>query len=954
MDFEFKSSDGREEIVKSKYYKVIFIGFLLLLANAGYLAAVSSSNLFYYSNLALHIFLGIALIIPLFTKVRYFVRTDMLIGKTFGETVGRIGYFLMKVAFISGLYLLIVGNLKTERNALYLHAFSGFIAAMCLISSIRRTAYNVSVENTYSQAGRWGLTVFVIAGMVPMLSVAIRSASQNQNDWIANDGVFTSSLSESEGQNEKSRFYPSRAETATGGVIATDFLEDSQSCGRAGCHFEIVQQFENSTHRRPAIANPWYRETYSYVQKYAGMTGGQFCAACHAQVSLFSGQAAKPIRELAKQPANHFSMSCMSCHAIKSVKSTLGNGAYVIERPVLSWLNTSQNSFLNKLHDFLIYADSDPHRGMLLKPFLREQSGDFCSSCHKMTFEKPILAGRAVSGLTEYDYWSGSVFDKQDIKAFGDISMQRSCTDCHMPKTPSTDPANSNGRVHDHSFQHPRMYVSDGVKASPGQDSLQTKSKLQVEIFAAYPVKRHSQKFKDDSLPEAYFAEAYYARLSHRLRPAMLFNEAGETRETAAIQAPLKNDKNVLRPGENIRLEVLVKSKGIGHAFPAGSPGAAEAWLEIIVKDNLGNKIYHSGAIDENGEIAEDTYFYGTRFVDEHGARVALAHGLGAKSASYYNLLPPQSADLSLHEFKLPVDCGSEIEITAKLQYRKYGFDSKNVISENASLANGMDATKSDTNATETFSSSLEAATNNKFFGAPVFTLSADQVKISMKQLAQHFEKTVSKVTNPCLSWNDYGIGLLRKNRLPEALDAFRRAVDLQPDFYGGMINIARVHLLAGRPDSAIAVLQDVMEPDAENPKAQYFLTLGLKGTGKLTEAKNNLRKLRKIYPEDRAILLELGHIYYLLESYKAANRIFRRVLSIAPDDPVAYFFLSHVYRRLEKPGRAADAEKQYEHFSRRINNHVVAPSLEMGKVFQSWQVLPWANYDKYTFSKEF
>lgn len=953
MDLEFKSSDGREEIVKSKYYRAIFIGFLVLLANAGYLAAFSSSSLLYYTNLVLHIGLGIALIVPLITKVRFFVKTDMLIGKTFGETVGRIGYFLMKVAFVSGLYLLIIGNLKTERTALYLHAFSGFIAAMCLISSIRRAAYNVSVENTYWRAGRWGLTVFVVAGVVPMLSMAIRSAYQNQNDWIANDSSLFSSLSASEELNGKSRFYPSPAETATGGLIATDFLQDSQSCGRTGCHVEIVQQFENSTHNLPAIANPRYKETYSYVQNNAGLNGGRFCAACHAQTTLFSGQAEKTIHELEKQPASHFRMTCTSCHAIKSVKNTLGNGAYIIERPILSWFANSQNSLLNKVHDFLVYADSDPHRGMLLKPFLRRQSGNFCSSCHKITPQKPILGDRAVSGLTEYDYWSGSVFDKQDIRAFGDISVQRSCTDCHMPKIPSSDPASFKGRANDHSFQQPELYSIEDAKESLKKDSLETESMLQVEIFAARPIKGNSQKFENHALPEAFFAEAYYARFAQNFHPEMLFKDDGEEQEKSAIRATLINNKYALRPGENIRLDVLVKSKNIGHAFPAGSPGAAEAWLEIIVKDNLGKKIYHSGTIDENGEISENTYFYGARFVDDQGARVTLAHGLGAKSARYFNLLPPQSVDLSSHEFRLPVNCGSEIEITAKLHYRKDTFDSKTGKSNISMKANGIDDRQIDTSKTEFSGSSFEPIINKRFFGAPILTLSVDCVNISLDQLAQDFEKASRNVANSCLIWNDYGIGLLRKNRLPEALDAFRTAVEIQSDFYEGLINVARVHLLAGRPDSAVSVLQNALALDSKNPKAQYFLTLGLKGIGKLTEAKSNLKKLRKIYPEDRAILLELGHIYYLLESYNAANRIFRLVISIAPDDPVAHFFLSCINQRLEKPSRAADEEKLYRRFSKRINGHIVAPSLEMRKKSQSWQVLPWANYDIYTPSKE-
>ncbi|MFQ5628581.1 MAG: hypothetical protein ACE5I1_07460, partial [bacterium] len=390
MDFDFKSSDGRDEIVKSKYYKTIFILFLALLLNAGYLAAASSSSLFYYLNILLHIGLGITLIVPLFTKVRYYIKTEMLLGKTFGETAGRLGYFLMKVAFITGLYLLIVGNVKTERNALYLHAFAGFFASMCLISSIRRAAYNISVENTYWLAGRWGLTVFIIAGIVPIFSMMIRSTYQDETAFISNKGIIPSTLAEANDQGEESPFYPSPAETTNKSAIRTDFLREPQSCSRTGCHVDIAQQFKDSGHSRSALATPWYQETLSYAQNQYGKEAGRFCAACHTPALLFEGHAAKSVDALQKMPAGYSAFSCNACHTIQSVKNTLGNGAYKIEKPVLSSLSTTHNAIFNKLHDFLIYADPDPHRGLLLRPFLRDQTGAFCSSCHKLTLESPI------------------------------------------------------------------------------------------------------------------------------------------------------------------------------------------------------------------------------------------------------------------------------------------------------------------------------------------------------------------------------------------------------------------------------------------------------------------------------------------------------------------------------------------------------------------------------------
>ena len=87
----------------------------------------------------------------------------------------------------------------------------------------------------------------------------------------------------------------------------------------------------------------------------------------------------------------------------------------------------------------------------------------------------------------------------------------------------------------------------------------------------------------------------------------------------------------------------------------------------------------------------------------------------------------------------------------------------------------------------------------------------------------------------------------------------------MQPDFSEGYFNIARAYLLSGHPHLAIQNIAHVDNTDGENPKAKYLRALALKATGKLAEAKAHLNKLRKVYPEDRAIMNELGHIYFLL-----------------------------------------------------------------------------------------
>ena len=44
---------------------------------------------------------------------------------------------------------------------------------------------------------------------------------------------------------------------------------------------------------------------------------------------------------------------------------------------------------LEKLRNFLIVTDPEPHRRTFLKPFHKNQTSEFCAACHKMTVDAP-------------------------------------------------------------------------------------------------------------------------------------------------------------------------------------------------------------------------------------------------------------------------------------------------------------------------------------------------------------------------------------------------------------------------------------------------------------------------------------------------------------------------------------------------------------------------------------
>ena len=92
-------------------------------------------------------------------------------------------------------------------------------------------------------------------------------------------------------------------------------------------------------------------------------------AGCHDPALLFSGMFDRPIRQIENTPAAQAGLSCLMCHSIVKVKSTMGQGDFVLEYPMLHELAASENPMMRALHDFMVKVNPEPHRRTFLKPF---------------------------------------------------------------------------------------------------------------------------------------------------------------------------------------------------------------------------------------------------------------------------------------------------------------------------------------------------------------------------------------------------------------------------------------------------------------------------------------------------------------------------------------------------------------------------------------------------------
>ena len=121
-------------------------------------------------------------------------------------------------------------------------------------------------------------------------------------------------------------------------------------------------------------------------------------------------------------------------------------------------------------------------------------------------------------------------------------------------------------------------------------------------------------------------------------------------------------------PGGSMEFQVEIANKGAGHYLPTGLTEVRQMWLEVTITDAGGNRIYHSGSLDEAGNVDPETIIYQTVFTDADGNATHLPWE--AVEVLSDNRVPPMGTLGEKYMVALPADAVLPLTITARLNYR--------------------------------------------------------------------------------------------------------------------------------------------------------------------------------------------------------------------------------------------------------------------------------------------
>jgi tetratricopeptide (TPR) repeat protein len=634
------------------------------------------------------------------------------------------------------------------------------------------------------------------------------------------------------------QFFLSSAETFDQGLLDARKLAANSYCQE--CHPQSFARWEKSAHHFSSFNNPFYRRAIELMADRYGRERTKWCAGCHDPVVLFSGKMGKAT--LHRFTYDDFEaqqgLTCMSCHSIAQVKDLSGNGSYVIEESRQYPFAFSANTWLRRVNRLLIRMEPSLHRQTFLKPFMR--TPEFCSTCHKVALLPPLNDYKWIRGQDHYDSWQDSGVSGFAVRSFYDPPRAKACRDCHLPPYRSDEFGSRGGFVHDHLFPAANTALpavrGDAQARRTIQDFL--KGCLTADIFA---IKR-----------------------------------AGEV-------IPLDGRLPALQPGETVTVEVVVRTRTVGHPFTNGTADSNETWVAFAGRDGS-RSLIESGSLGPDGRLDEAADRLSQLVLDGDGKPMDRRQPPDIHVPLYSNGIGPGAARVVHYRFAVPRDARGPIRLSAAVKYRKFSRDY-------SIFAQGQQATE-----------------------LPVTEISSDSIELSVANGPPPAATRRANPDKPWLRWNDYGIGLFLQGDLKGAEAAWGRVRELAPDKPDGPLNQARAFVQEGNLAEAERALTEAERRRPGFAKTAFFRAMLEKERGQLDEALADLGRVSNLFPKDRVCWNQTARILFLAGRYPEALAAIERVYSIDPEDVTAHYNAMLCFKALGRKTEGEAEERWYRY----------------------------------------
>jgi tetratricopeptide (TPR) repeat protein len=173
------------------------------------------------------------------------------------------------------------------------------------------------------------------------------------------------------------------------------------------------------------------------------------------------------------------------------------------------------------------------------------------------------------------------------------------------------------------------------------------------------------------------------------------------------------------------------------------------------------------------------------------------------------------------------------------------------------------------------------------------------------------FSHAIEVTQNNHLAYNNLGNAYAILGRLPEAMEDFKQAIKIKPDYAEPLDALGVAYARLGRFAEAIEASKQAIRIKPDLADAHENLGNAYCGLGRYQDAVESYEQAIRIKPDNAGAHYNLGNACCALGRWPEAIEAFGQAVRINPDYAEAYTNLGIVYRRLGRFIEAIDAYKQ-------------------------------------------
>jgi tetratricopeptide (TPR) repeat protein len=471
-----------------------------------------------------------------------------------------------------------------------------------------------------------------------------------------------------------------------------------------------------------------------------------------------------------------------------------------------------------------------PGHGARLRPATLA-TVDLCGSCHRVGLTPEITQGRWLRGQDELYPWLLSSVSGHGAPAVHRATQTQRCQDCHMPLEPAPlgDAAAHLG--------------ADGVR------------------------RIRSHRFLGANMALAHLRG----------------DAATEARVAAFLRDRVELDLQLVKDA----VDVVLRSRGVGHRFPGGTMDSNEVWIALRAFDKDGRLLGESGRLrpSTNGapELGREAHLVRAQMVDGDGAPLRFRDVQHARGVVYDSALAP--GDPQAVRYALP---RGTAQVEAHLYYRKFS-------SEYARFA----------------CAEIPDPFRRRICREPPV------VELARATIDPPAVPPTWAERCATLPWErvlDHGLALAGAlaDRAGEAEPWLRCAAEREPRRVEPLLGLARLALALGRTDEVVALTAEAERLVPSHPAAPYLATTALLKAYRHAPARRQAERLAALLPDDPTALMLLARARGLDRDSSGALEAATRLLVLDPENEEAHYQRALALGELGRKEEAQQEENAY------------------------------------------